>query len=58
MVAIGRAAITDHDFPNKVRHDASASMRELPVSRATLREERLSEGFVDYMSAWAGFVEA
>ena len=58
IVAIGRAAITDHDFPNKLRHNASAAMRELPVSRATLREERLSEGFIDYMSAWAGFVEA
>jgi 2,4-dienoyl-CoA reductase-like NADH-dependent reductase (Old Yellow Enzyme family) len=58
IVAVGRAAITDHDFPNKIRHNASASMRELPVSRATLREERLSEGFIDYMSAWAGFVEA
>lgn len=58
LVAIGRAAITDHDFPNKIRRDANASMRELPVSRATLREERLSEGFIDYMSAWAGFVEA
>jgi tRNA-dihydrouridine synthase len=57
IVAIGRAAITDHDFPNKIRHNASAKMRELPVSRATLREERLSEGFIDYMSAWAGFVE-
>jgi len=58
IVAIGRAAITDHDFPNKLRHNTSAKMRELPVSRATLREERLSEGFIDYMSAWAGFVEA
>ncbi len=58
IVAIGRAAITDHDFPNKIRHDVQASMRELPVTRAALREERLSEGFIDYMSAWAGFVEA
>ena len=57
IVAIGRAAITDHDFPEKLRHNPTASMRDLPVSRATLAEEGLSESFIDYMSAWAGFVE-
>jgi hypothetical protein len=31
-------------------------MRDLPVTRATLRAEGLSEPFVDYMSAWPGFV--
>jgi 2,4-dienoyl-CoA reductase-like NADH-dependent reductase (Old Yellow Enzyme family) len=57
LVAIGRAAITNHDFPELIRSTAHAEMRELPVSRQTLRDERLSEGFIDYMSAWAGFVE-
>lgn len=56
MVAIGRAAITNHDFPNK-SHDPSFKMRELPVPRAVLREEGLSDSFIGYMGNWPGFAE-
>jgi hypothetical protein len=55
-VALGRAAITNHDFPEQMRRDKNFSMRALPVPRAILAEEGLSESFITYMSAWAGFV--
>ncbi len=57
IVAIGRAAITNHNFPEILRADATAGMRELPVTRAMLAEEGLGESFIDYMSGWHGFVE-
>jgi 2,4-dienoyl-CoA reductase-like NADH-dependent reductase (Old Yellow Enzyme family) len=56
LVVIGRAAITNHDFPELVRQDPHARMRELPVPRAVLHQEGLSEEFIGYMSAWQGFV--
>ena len=56
LVAIGRAAVTNHDFARCAGGDANFVMRALPVTRATLRAEGLSEPFVDYMSAWPGFV--
>jgi 2,4-dienoyl-CoA reductase-like NADH-dependent reductase (Old Yellow Enzyme family) len=55
MVAIGRAAITNHDFP-RLAHDAAFVMRSLPVPRDVLISEGLSEGFVTYMGNWPGFV--
>ena len=57
MVALGRAAITNHDFPNQCRENPNFAMRELPVSRATLDAEGLGETFITYMSGWRGFVE-
>lgn len=56
IVAIGRAAITNHDVPALVAKDPNFVMRELPVPRATLMSEGLSEAFVGYMGNWAGFV--
>ena len=56
FVAIGRAAITNHDFPNQ-SHDPKFVMRSLPVPRADLRAEGLSEAFIDYMGNWPGFAE-
>jgi 2,4-dienoyl-CoA reductase-like NADH-dependent reductase (Old Yellow Enzyme family) len=56
VVVIGRAAITDHDFPELIRADAHATMRALPVSRDVLRDEGLSVPFIDYMAGWKGFV--
>jgi 2,4-dienoyl-CoA reductase-like NADH-dependent reductase (Old Yellow Enzyme family) len=55
IVAIGRAAITNHDFP-RLSHDASFAMRELPVPRDVLLAEGLSDNFVTYMGNWPGFV--
>lgn len=57
MVALGRAAITNHDFPRLMAQDPTVAMRALPVPRATLTEEGLSPSFVTYMANWAGFVE-
>lgn len=55
IVAIGRAAITNHDFP-RLSHDSSFVMRELPVPRDVLVAEGLSDSFVTYMGNWPGFV--
>ncbi len=56
LVVLGRAAITNHDFPRLVQADPDARMRPLPVSVETLHDEGLSDRFVDYMRGWRGFV--
>lgn len=56
IAVIGRAAITNHDFPRLMRANADFAMRELPVSGQTLRDEGLSDTFVGYMRNWKGFV--
>ena len=56
MVAIGRAAITNHDFPRLVQADPMATMRELPVPREVLIAEGLGPAFLEYMANWKGFV--
>ena len=56
MVAIGRGAILHHDFPRKCSDNADFSVRDLPVSKETLRTEGLSDAFITYMSGWPGFV--
>lgn len=55
-VALGRAAIANHDWPLCI-----ASGREptrAPVSPEHLLAEGLSEGFVTYMRKWKGFVSS
>ena len=56
IAAIGRAAITNHDFPRRMHDDENFAMRTLPVSAQTLRDEGLSDTFVGYMRNWKGFV--
>ena len=56
IVAIGKAAITNHDFPELLRTDPAAAMRALPVSREVLKEEGLGDTFIEYMKNWKGFV--
>ncbi len=56
FVAVGRGAILHHDFPRLVAADPAFEMRSLPVTRATLREEGLSDMFIGYMGNWKGFV--
>ena len=58
MVIIGRGAILHHDFPQQVKADPHFVVRPLPVSKAVLRDEGLSEPFVTYMGNWPGFVAA
>lgn len=56
VVELGRAAITNHDFPKQLRANPAFAMRSLPVRREVLRHEGLGESFIDYMSHWEGFV--
>ncbi len=56
IVAIGRAAITNHDFPQLLQANPTAAMRELPVAREVLVAEGLGPEFLDYMANWKGFV--
>ena len=56
IATIGRAAITNHDFPRLVQADPTAAMRELPVAREILAAEGLGPVFIDYMLNWRGFV--
>jgi 2,4-dienoyl-CoA reductase-like NADH-dependent reductase (Old Yellow Enzyme family) len=56
FVSIGRAAILHHDYPNRVINDPHFSPAQLPVTRAYLAAEGLSETFIDYMAKWDGFV--
>lgn len=56
FVALGRAAILHHDFPQQVRANADFEIRALPVTAAYLHEQGLSPAFVTYMSNWDGFV--
>jgi len=56
MVAVGRGAVSNHNFPVLAMADPAFKMRELPIPRAVLREEGLSDTFIGYMNNWAGFV--
>ena len=56
FVTIGRGGILHHDFPDKVLNDSTFEPVSLPVSRAYLAGEGLSEAFVNYMSRWQKFV--
>ena len=56
IVAIGRAAITNHDFPRLLHANPAAARRELPVAREVLAAEGLGQAFLDYMANWEGFV--
>jgi 2,4-dienoyl-CoA reductase-like NADH-dependent reductase (Old Yellow Enzyme family) len=56
FVAIGRAAILRHNFPELVRLDPGYDSPSLPVATDHLREEGLSHLFIAYMRSWPGFV--
>ncbi len=53
-VALGRAAIANHDWPRRVAEGREVARS--PVSAEHLLAEGLSEGFVGYMRKWKGFV--
>jgi 2,4-dienoyl-CoA reductase-like NADH-dependent reductase (Old Yellow Enzyme family) len=57
FVLLGRAAILNHDFPNRTAADPGFQPATLPVPRDYLKNEGLSEAFIAYMSRWPGFVE-
>ncbi|HEY7931915.1 MAG TPA: NADH:flavin oxidoreductase [Acidimicrobiales bacterium] len=56
LVILGRAAITNHDFPRQTRDDPDFSMRELPVSEETLTLEGVGPDFIAYLRGWPDFV--
>jgi len=53
-VALGRSGIANHDWPSKADEP---SLLRAPVAPATLLDEGLSPGFVEYLRAFRGFVE-
>ena len=53
-VALGRAAIANHDWPKRAREGRATAME--PVTEAHLLGEGLSAGFAGYMKQWKGFV--
>jgi len=57
FVALGRAGILHHNWPQKFAADQNFQSLQPPASRAHLAAEGLSDGFIDYMSTWEGFVE-
>lgn len=52
----GRAAILQHNFPKLMQADPDFTPVTIPVSREHLRNEGLSEPFINYMNNWPGFV--
>ena len=58
LLAVERAAILRHDFPERIRRDAAYTSPPTPVTVQHLKDEGLSPAFVQYMRQWPGFVEA
>ncbi|HIE89845.1 MAG: hypothetical protein ABGY43_01340 [bacterium] len=56
-IMLGRAAILQHDFPNRYAADDKFTPVAIPVTRGYLEDEGLSVKFIDYMATWPGFVE-
>ncbi|MCX7549298.1 NADH:flavin oxidoreductase [Xanthomarina sp. F2636L] len=56
FVTIGRSGILHHDFPKRVIDNPNFIPIENPVSVSYLKNEGLSEIFIDYMRRWEGFV--
>ncbi len=57
FVTIGRSAILHHDFPKQVMENPNFKPESLPVSKAHLKDEGLSDMFINYMNRWPEFVE-
>ena len=56
-VALGRVAILHHDYPKLLAADPAWAPRSLPVERAVLATEGVSEAFADYLTnGFRGFV--
>jgi 2,4-dienoyl-CoA reductase-like NADH-dependent reductase (Old Yellow Enzyme family) len=54
-VALGRAGIANHDWPDRVAEGRPLAVE--PVTAEHLLGEGLSESFVGYMRGWKGFVQ-
>ena len=49
---LGRAAILQHNFPKLYEADSSFSPVQAPVSKEYLRDEGLSDKFIQYVGNW------
>lgn len=56
VVALGRAGILHHDYPNLLAADAAWQPRSIPVEPEVLHREGVSPTFVDYLRAFRGLV--
>jgi len=55
-IMLGRAAMLQHDFPNRYKADSSFKPVEMPVTRQYLKDEGLSEKFQTYVfGRWPEF---
>ena len=55
-IMLGRAAMLQHDFPNRYKADPSFTPVSMPVTREYLKQEGLSEKFLAYVqSRWPEF---
>lgn len=57
FVTIGRSAILHHDFPQRILREADFEPVKTPVSSEYLKDQGLSEVFIQYMKKWPHFVE-
>lgn len=57
FVTIGRSGILHHNFPKRVIDDADFVPVTTPISETYLKNEGLSDTFIEYMRRWEGFVE-
>jgi 2,4-dienoyl-CoA reductase-like NADH-dependent reductase (Old Yellow Enzyme family) len=55
MVALGRVAIVEPDWPRRARDPAFEPLRP-PLTRAQLHDRAVSPVFVQYLSRWKNFV--
>jgi 2,4-dienoyl-CoA reductase-like NADH-dependent reductase (Old Yellow Enzyme family) len=55
LIAVGRAAIANRDWPRRVK-DPAWEPRRPPLTAVELRERRLGEAFIGYLRRWKGFV--
>ena len=55
-VMLGRAAILHHNFPDLYLADPNFIPVQLPISKRHLRNEGLSDKFLEYMNRWDGFI--
>ena len=55
-IMLGRAAILQHNFPNLYFANPDFIPVQTPVSKDHLRNEGLSDKFLEYMNRWDGFI--
>ncbi|MFC4594706.1 NADH:flavin oxidoreductase [Sphingobium tyrosinilyticum] len=56
FVTIGRAGILRHDFPERARRDPAYTSPPQPITVDHLREEGVTDEFLDYLRTFTGFV--